>query len=76
MDSGASHHITLDIQILSIHNNYNGTDDIIIDDGKRLLITHTSSTMLNSHNFNFTLDGVLCVPHVKQNFTSVSQFCK
>ncbi|RZR70876.1 hypothetical protein BHM03_00002009 [Ensete ventricosum] len=65
MDSGASHHITSYIQNLSMHNNYNDNDDNIIGDDKHLPITHTGSTMLNSHSFNFTLDSVLCAPHIK-----------
>ncbi|URE37375.1 hypothetical protein MUK42_16908 [Musa troglodytarum] len=32
MDSSVSHHITSDLQNLSIHNNYGGNEDIIIGD--------------------------------------------
>ena len=76
VDSGASHHITSDLQNLSIHNNYGGTEDIIIGDGKGIPITHTGSTLLNSPTTTFTLDDVLCAPYIKRNLISVSQFCK
>ncbi|CAL9193253.1 unnamed protein product [Musa hybrid cultivar] len=33
VDSGASHHITADLQNLSLHNPYGGNEDIIIGDG-------------------------------------------
>ncbi|RZS07508.1 hypothetical protein BHM03_00038352 [Ensete ventricosum] len=48
IDSDASYH-TSDLQNLSIHNDYRGNDDIIIDDGNTTLIFHTDSTTLNSH---------------------------
>ena len=76
VDSGASHHITADLQNLSLHNPYGGDEDIIIGDGKGLPITHTGFTTLNSDSNTFTLDDVLCAPHIKRNLISVSQFCK
>ncbi|KAK1407993.1 hypothetical protein QVD17_39622 [Tagetes erecta] len=32
-DSGASHHITNDLQALSLHAPYDGTEELIIGDG-------------------------------------------
>ena len=61
---------------MSLHNPYGGDEDIIIGDGKGLPITHTGSTTLNSDFTTFTLDDVLCAPHIKRNLISVSQFCK
>ncbi|XP_010532351.1 PREDICTED: uncharacterized protein LOC104808376 [Tarenaya hassleriana] len=34
LDSGASHHITSDLHNLDIHNQYTGSDDVIIGDGE------------------------------------------
>ncbi|RWW52554.1 hypothetical protein BHE74_00041014 [Ensete ventricosum] len=66
MDSGASHHITFDLQNLSINNNYGGNEDIIIGDGKRISITHTGSMKLNSHTTSFT-SMMFCVhPTLKE----------
>ena len=76
MNSSASHYITYDLLNLSIYNNYNGNEDIIIGDSKGISITHTGSTMLNSPTIIFTLDDVLCAPHIKLNLISFSQFCK
>ncbi|RWV98511.1 hypothetical protein GW17_00038636 [Ensete ventricosum] len=76
MDSGASHHITYDIQNLSIHNNYGRNEDIVIRDGKRILITHIGSITLNSHTITFTLNYVLCASHIKRYLISISEFCK
>lgn len=48
LDSGASHHITLDLQNLTIHSEYNGGGDIIVGNGNNIPITHTGSFMLNT----------------------------
>jgi histone deacetylase 1/2 len=75
LDSGASHHVTADLSNLSLHTPYNGSDDIMIGDGSSLPITHTGSTSFTTHNTSFKLDNVLCVPSMKKNLISISQFC-
>ncbi|KAL6321050.1 hypothetical protein AAG906_012034 [Vitis piasezkii] len=44
LDSGASHHVTVDLSNLSLHTPYTGSDDIMIGDGSSLLITHTGTS--------------------------------
>ena len=44
LDSGASHHVTVDLSNLSFHTPYTGSDDIMIGDGSSLLITHTGTS--------------------------------
>ncbi|RVW52539.1 Retrovirus-related Pol polyprotein from transposon RE2 [Vitis vinifera] len=75
LDSGASHHITSDLSNLSIHAPYNGSDDIMIDDGTGLPITHTGSLSLHTSNAQFSLTNVLCVPGMKKNLISISKLC-
>ena len=75
MDSGASHHVTSDLNNLSLHQPYEGPDDIVIGDGTGLSITHTGSSTLTSPSTTFNLSNVLCVPTMQQNLISVSQFC-
>ncbi|XP_010443976.1 PREDICTED: uncharacterized protein LOC104726746 [Camelina sativa] len=41
VDTGASHHITSDLANLSLHSPYNGSEEVVIGDGKGLAITHT-----------------------------------
>lgn len=43
LDSGASHHVTQDLANLSLHQPYDGTEEIVIGDGSSLPITHTGS---------------------------------
>jgi len=75
LDSGASHHITLDLQNLAHHLPYVGTDDVMIRDGKGLHITHLGSTKLHSSTHSFNLHNILCVPDIKHNLLFVYQFC-
>ena len=53
VDSGVSYHMTSDLQNLSIHFDYGGNKDIMVDDGKRIPITNIGSTTLDSHNTIF-----------------------
>ena len=43
-DTGASHHVTIDLQNLSIRSNYEGLDDIILGDGSGLKLTNVGTT--------------------------------
>ena len=72
VNSGASHHVTSQFFDVSLHQPYEGLDDIVIGDGLGLKITHTSSMCLSP---SFNLLNVLCVPTIKQNLIFVSQFC-
>ncbi|KAI4353620.1 hypothetical protein L6164_002554 [Bauhinia variegata] len=76
LDTGASHHVTTDLNNLSIHNPYDGSDDIVMGDGSALPITHTGSTTLSTPSYDFSLHNVLFVPTMKKNLISISQFCK
>lgn len=44
IDSGASHHVTSDLQNLSLHFNYTG-DDLMLGDGKNLCVTDRKSVV-------------------------------
>ena len=76
VDSSASHHVTTDLNALSMPQDYAGSDDIVIGDGIGLEITHTGSTTLPTSSTPFTLSNVLCVPSMQNNLISVSKFCK
>ncbi|GAB2296184.1 hypothetical protein Dimus_038408 [Dionaea muscipula] len=60
LDSSASHHVTSDLDNLSLHQPYEGPDDIVIGDGTGLPITHTGLTSLFSPTHTFKLSDVLC----------------
>ena len=74
LDNGASHHVTVDLNNLTLHVHYDGPNDI--GDGTRLHITHSGTTSLSTPSNSFTLHNVLCVSHMKINLISISQFFK
>ena len=55
---------------------YDNFDDIVIDDGMGLPITHTGSTSLYTPFHTFFLNNVLYVSTMKKNLISIPQFFK
>ncbi|GAA0151098.1 hypothetical protein LIER_09890 [Lithospermum erythrorhizon] len=43
VDSGATNHITADLQNMSLYNDYSGSDKITVGNGESILIHHTGS---------------------------------
>jgi hypothetical protein len=76
IDSAASHNITGDLQNLSIHSEYDGTDGVFLGDGTSLAVTHIGSLALPTPTKTFHLHDTLCVPHIHKNLISVHHFTK
>ena len=76
MDSAASHHINSDLTNLSIHSEYDGTDEVVIGDGSGLKVTHVGSMSLSSLSKSFHLHNTLCVPNIHKNLVSVHNFTR
>lgn len=75
LDSGATHHLTSDLNNLALHQPYNGGEGVAIADGTGLAITHTGSAYISTPTKSLLLNDVLCVPHVKKNLLSVYRLC-
>ncbi|KAG8381267.1 hypothetical protein BUALT_Bualt06G0104800 [Buddleja alternifolia] len=75
-DSGASHHVTGDVNNLQQFSYYGGPDEINISDGTGLQISHIGNSTLVHQNNSFALDNILCAPSIKNNLISVSKFCQ
>lgn len=75
LDSGATYHITSDINNLSLHQPYLGGEEVIVGNGATLPITHTGSTLLPSMSKPLSLNQVICVPNIAQNLVSVYRLC-
>ena len=75
MDSGATHHITSDLNNLALHHPYTGGEEVLIGDGSGLPISHTGSTSLSSSSRPLTLSNVLYVPTIHKNLISVYRLC-
>lgn len=66
-DSRASHHITNELNILSLHSPYDSTDEIIIGDALSLIFTHVGSIKLYFYNVLLILHNVLSAPFISRN---------
>ena len=75
VDSGASHHITNDVQNVHSACDYTGPEEITMGDGNSIAISHTGKTFLHTPTHKFHLSNTLCAPDIKTNLISVSQFC-
>ena len=75
LDSGATHHITSDLNNLSMHQPYHGNDDVLIADGSTLSISHTGSSLIPTYTRDLSLQKILCVPNIDKNLISVYRLC-
>ena len=75
LDSGATHHLSH--TAANIHNGtpYNGTDSVMVGNGKSLPITQVGHSFLHTSAKPFVLHNVLHVPQLTSNLISVSKFC-
>ena len=75
LDSGAFHHVTNDLVDLSLHDPYDGTEELLIGDGKVITIENISSTNLSVSSRSLVLNNFLHAPSISSNIISISQFC-
>ncbi|KAJ1700890.1 hypothetical protein LUZ63_000669 [Rhynchospora breviuscula] len=73
LDSGATHHVTSDINNLSNFIPYDGMDKLQIGDGKGMTILHIGSTTLQFGSCDIVLKEVLHVPAFTKNLLSLSK---
>ncbi|CAA7017709.1 unnamed protein product [Microthlaspi erraticum] len=71
MDSGATHHLTTDLNNLALHQPYNGGEEVTIANGTGLNISHIGSSSLSTPTRSLMLHDVLYVPDLKRNLISV-----
>jgi hypothetical protein len=71
-DTGATHHLTFDLNNLNIHSEaYDGIDAIQVGNGSRLAIKNTNISKLFP---NFILHNILHVPKITENLLSVQNY--
>ncbi|KAJ4749591.1 polyprotein [Rhynchospora pubera] len=73
LDSGATHHVTNDINNLSAFYAYNGHDNLQIGDGTGLPIQNIGTTSLHISNFTISLKDTLHVANFSRNLISLSK---
>lgn len=72
MDSGASHHLTSDLDNLAIHSEYTSTAEVTIGNGKTLPISNLGHySMLTNSNTSLALSNILHVPSIFHNLLFV-----
>ena len=72
VDSAASHNMTTNLSNLSIHSEYDGTDEVVLGDGSGLQVSHTGSLSFISPTRIFHLKDTLCVPEIKKKINLCS----
>jgi histone deacetylase 1/2 len=69
MDSGATDHITNDLERLHMHERYAGKDNVQVANGKGLSISHIGYSTLAGSNLH--LKNILHVPDIREHLLSV-----
>jgi histone deacetylase 1/2 len=76
-DTGATDHVTSDLNRLSFRERYNGNDTVQIGNGAGLHIAHIGQSSINTSADNsLALRNVLHVPHISKNLVSIHRLTK
>jgi hypothetical protein len=74
MDTGATDHITSELERLHAHERYHGNDQIHAANGAGMNITHIGETIIPTHDQNLHLKDVLLVPEASKSLISAHRF--
>ena len=75
LDSGASHHITNELDNMHFSQPYTGSDQLLVGDGSGHTISNIGKIILKTPSQSFHLSNVLHVPKITQKLLSVSSLC-
>jgi hypothetical protein len=73
-DTGATDHITNELNKLSTHEKYNGNDRVHTTKGTGMNISHIGHSVLRTPHGSFDLNNILHVPNTSKNLLSVHKF--
>ena len=78
LDSGATNHVTSQLDNLSIKSNYKGKAKLAVGNGSLLTISHIGDSVLHvpSSHSHLKLNNILHVPSITKNLLSISQFTR
>ncbi|KAB2595380.1 hypothetical protein D8674_030830 [Pyrus ussuriensis x Pyrus communis] len=74
-DSGASNHMTADLQNLSLASPYPTTELVQTANGEGLTVSHIGSSVIKPSTYPIKLNSVLYVPQLTHNLLSVHKLC-
>ena len=72
MDTGATDHITSDLERLTVRDKYHGADQVHAANGSSMEITHVGHSLLRSPTSNIHLKNILHVPKASKNLVSIN----
>lgn len=67
--------MTTTLENLSIHEPYQGDEDVAIGNGTCLSISNQGSTVMYNSNTPFRLTNILHCPFIAANLLSIKKFC-
>ena len=73
-DSGASYHVTSNINNIQNQAAYTGQDQLYIGNGQGMEILSTGNSVLSSQHKSFALNNIHYVPAITKNLLSVHKF--
>jgi hypothetical protein len=74
MNSGATNHITGELDHLTMHEPCTGPDQVHTTNGSGMDITQVGSSIIPSSSLDLVLNNVLHVPSMHKNLISVHRF--
>ncbi|KAL6322818.1 hypothetical protein AAG906_020818 [Vitis piasezkii] len=75
MDTGATHHLTPNLNNLNSHTPFAGSNKVIIGNGNRLNISNIGHSTISSASWSLNLKNILHVPQLTTNLISVKRLC-
>lgn len=76
MDTGSTHHMTIEMAYLSMLAQFEGEEKITVRNGECFPAKNIGSTSIHSNSQQFHLLDVLHVPNLAASFISVYTLCK
>jgi hypothetical protein len=76
MDSGATDHVTGELEKLSVRDKYVGGDQVHTASGVGMRINHVGHTTLHSQTSKIHLNNILHVPHANKSLVSVNRLTR
>ena len=76
IDTGATHHMTANINNLNQAIPYLGDEQITVSNGEKLKVSHIGSSIVPTCENSLLLKSVLYVPRITVNLLSVKKLCK
>jgi hypothetical protein len=75
-DTGATNHITSDLDRLALRERYHGNDQVQVGNGSSLRIMHVGHSSINTAARPLVLRNTLHVPEITKHLLSVHKFSR